>query len=74
LTSDFGNKLSRNLKKMSPKEIEICILLKKGFGNKEISSFLNISKRTVETHRWNIRQKLGIAGKKISLIVHLKTI
>ena len=74
LTSDFGTKLSRNLIIMSPKEIEICNLIQNGFDTKEISSFLTISSKTVETHRRNIRVKLGIAGQKINLTSYLNSI
>jgi len=74
LTSDFGGKLSRNLIIMSPKEIEICNLIQNGFDTKEISSFLTISSKTVETHRRNIRVKLGIAGQKINLTSYLNSI
>ena len=74
LTSNFGGKLSGSLIKMSPKEIEICNLIKNGFDSKEISSFLSISNKTVDTHRRNIRLKLGLAGKKINLTSYLNSI
>lgn len=74
LTSNFGGKLSGSLIKMSPKEIEICNLIKNGFNSKEISSFLCISIKTVDTHRRNIRLKLGLAGKKINLTSYLNSI
>jgi DNA-binding CsgD family transcriptional regulator len=34
---------------------------------KEIASALDISTRTVETHRYQIRKKIGLKDKKISL-------
>ena len=74
MTSDFGGKISSNLIKMSPKEIEVCDLVKNGFESKEISAFLNISIKTVETHRRNIRIKLGLSGKKINLYTYLNSI
>ncbi len=39
--------------------MEIIELMEKDFSNKEISSALNISVRTVETHRKNIFRKTG---------------
>ena len=43
---------------LSPREIEVAILLAKGFINKEIGDRLNISTTTVITHRKNIMEKL----------------
>ncbi len=42
-------------------EAKICALIKIGLGNKEIGSLLVTSLRTVDTHRSNIRRKLGLA-------------
>lgn len=45
---------------LSAREIEVLILLTKGYINKEIADKLNISQTTVITHRKNITEKLGI--------------
>lgn len=45
---------------LSAREIEVLILITKGFINKEIADKLNISLTTVITHRKNITEKLGI--------------
>ncbi len=45
---------------LSGREIEVLVLLTKGFINKEIADKLNISMTTVITHRKNITEKLGI--------------
>jgi|GEM_PF-1351323 len=47
-------------KPLSPREIEIVQLLAKGNGNKEISTALKISVKTVETYRAKIMLKLQI--------------
>lgn len=44
---------------ISPREKEILQLLAEGESNKEISDLLNLSIKTVETHRSNIMRKLG---------------
>ncbi|MCB1191370.1 MAG: response regulator transcription factor [Leptospiraceae bacterium] len=44
---------------LSPKELEILKLTVKGYSQKETSEKLNISIRTVETHRRNISEKVG---------------
>ena len=43
---------------LSSREVEVAILLAKGFINKEIADHLNISVTTVITHRKNIMEKL----------------
>lgn len=45
---------------LSVREIEVLVLITKGFINKEIADKLSISLTTVITHRKNITDKLGI--------------
>lgn len=45
---------------LSPREIDVLVLVAKGLMNKEISDTLNISVHTVITHRKNITRKTGI--------------
>jgi DNA-binding CsgD family transcriptional regulator len=42
-------------------------LIKQGMSTKEIASVLDISTRTVETHRFQIRKKIGLQGRKTNL-------
>jgi DNA-binding NarL/FixJ family response regulator len=44
--------------RLTPREREIVQLLAEGKSNKEVASALNISVKTVETHRTNIMRKL----------------
>jgi len=44
----------------TPRELEVVQLLAEGRANKEIATILRISVHTVETHRANIMQKLGL--------------
>ena len=65
-----------NLKTLSgiltPREIEICSLIKTGASTKEIALYLNISPQTVERHRNTVRKKLGINRQNINLVMHLR--
>src|SRR5436309_10927409 len=45
---------------LTPREREIIQLLAEGKSNKEVAAVLNVSTRTIETHRANIMHKLGI--------------
>lgn len=51
-----GGLAEKNL--LSPREIEVVVLLTKGLINKEIADSLNIGLTTVITHRKNIMEKL----------------
>jgi DNA-binding NarL/FixJ family response regulator len=51
----------KNLK-LSNRELEVIQLIKEGMKTKEIAERLNISFYTAETHRKNIRLKIGLKG------------
>jgi DNA-binding NarL/FixJ family response regulator len=72
LASGFGLKISQESLRLSPREVEICNMIKSGFKTKEISGSLNISQQTVDRHRNNIRKKLGIVKKEINLVSFLQ--
>ena len=72
LASQFGGKLSDKMLRLSQKEIEMCTMIKQGLTSKEIAKLLDISHRTVETHRNNIRKKLGIGKQEVNLVTYLK--
>lgn len=58
---------------LSPREIEVLILITKGFINKEIADKLSISLTTVISHRKNITEKLGIksaSGLAVYAVMH----
>ncbi len=74
LTSSFGRKISKIMPKMTPRENEICNMVRSGLSSKEIAKLLNISFRSVETYRNYIRKKLGIINKKVNLATYLDTL
>jgi len=45
---------------LTERELEVLKLVARGFSTKEIASRLEISGRTVETHRANLMRKLGV--------------
>ena len=67
INDDFYKKV-QNLKiNMSPTELRICHYVKSGYEAKEIASMMGISVNTVQNHSRNIRAKLGLTHKKVSL-------
>jgi PAS domain S-box-containing protein len=72
LASQYGSKIAKSNFKLTPREIEVCNMVKGGLTSKDISNFLNISGKTVDKHRENIRHKLGIHNKGINLTSFLR--
>jgi len=71
IVSPFIQNLSSELSQLTPKEVQVANLVKEGKTTKEISELLNLSIRSVESHRDNIRTKLGINNEKINLRSYL---
>lgn len=71
IISPFSRKLSSNHLKLSPAEIQISNLVKQGKATKEIAGLLNLSITTIETHRRNIRKKIGLKNRNQNLRIHL---
>jgi len=74
ITSSFGNTISSRILSLTQKEIDICNMIKNGFGSKQISEAMHVSPRTIETHRNNIRKKLDISRKEVNLATYLKSL
>lgn len=74
LASPFGREMVRKSAKLTPREIEICSMLRGNLSSKEISQLLTLSPQTIDKHRKNIRKKLGISKKKVNLISYLQKI
>lgn len=67
LTKGFETELDAGLLKLSRTEIAICRFIQAGSTTKEICDALNLAFETVQTHRKNIRRKLGLKGKNVNL-------
>jgi len=48
---------------LTPREVDVLRLLARGNTNRQIAELLNLSIRTVETHRANLMGKLGLASR-----------
>jgi len=67
ITHPFINNLKARFLELTPREIEICNMIKNGLSSKEIASVLNTAVGTVFNQRKTIRKKLGIANDNINL-------
>jgi len=73
ITQQFSPGAREIMLKLSPRESVLIDLVRQGKTSKEIAEMLRIGVRTVETYRNNLRKKLGINKKKISLRTYLIT-
>jgi DNA-binding CsgD family transcriptional regulator len=71
IVSPFLRKLASEYFGLTPKEIRIANLVKRGKTTKEISEFLGVSTRAVQFHRNNIRAKLGLKNQRVNLGTYL---
>lgn len=55
--------------KLTKRELEVLSLVQDGLTTKEVASRLQISKRTVETYRRNINEKLQVRNVTAALCV-----
>ena len=73
LTKAFPRELDIGFIRLTRSEMKICHYLQAGYSSKDIADTLNISIETIQTHRKNIRKKLGLHGRKTSLYSFLST-
>jgi PAS domain S-box-containing protein len=74
IVSPFSSRLSSQYLNFTPAEMQVANLVRYGKTTKEIAEFLNVSTQTIESHRKNIRRKMGLKSKRTNLRTHLISI
>jgi PAS domain S-box-containing protein len=74
ITCGFSRRLSLEFYGLSAAELKIANFIRQGKKSREIANLLNISVRTVEAFRQNIRRKLRLDNQKINLRTFLMSI
>ncbi|MDX9857511.1 MAG: PAS domain-containing protein [candidate division Zixibacteria bacterium] len=74
IISPFVGRLEEHSTRLTPRELEICNMIKNGLTSKEIAAALHNSIETVFKQRKIIRKKLGIANRKRNLTSYLRSL
>lgn len=74
ITSPFLETIKHNHTKLSPREMEVCRLIKNGLTSKEIAEALNLSLLTVYKYRELIRKKLQLVNDGTNLRNYLQSL
>ncbi len=73
IASPFLSRLEKIGARLSPRELEICQMIKAGLTTKEIAGSLNTAEETVFKQRKNIRKKLKLPNR-VNLVTYLRSI
>jgi PAS domain S-box-containing protein len=74
IVSPFSRKMSMKELNLTPKELQVANLTQKGVPSKTIAQIMNISPRTVDAYRKNIRKKVGLSRKRVNLRSYLMSL
>jgi len=71
LTRSSGAISNEDIIRLTKSEVHVCQMIQAGSTSKDIADVMAISIETVQTHRKNIRRKLGLSGKDVNLFAYL---
>ena len=67
-----GEKKGEGIDALTPRELEVIALLKRGASSREIARALDVTAKTVEAHRYNILKKLQLKNT-MALVEYIHT-
>lgn len=71
ITVPFAGRHSTKSYRLTPRELQIANFIACGKNTKDIADLLHVSTSTVDTHRYNIRKKIGLKNTKKNLQAYL---
>jgi PAS domain S-box-containing protein len=71
ITSSFSHLLCSRHQELTPMEIRVANLIREGKKTRDIAELMNLSPRTIESHREGLRKKMGIRDRRENLRFHL---
>lgn len=71
LTKSSNSIRNEDIMRLTKSEVQICHMIQSGSTSKDIADAMSISLETVQTHRKNIRKKLGLSRKGVNLYSYL---
>ncbi len=74
ITSPFLRRMANIRIVLSPQELQVADLIKKGKSSKEIAEMLYITESTVHFHRKNLRAKFGLKQRSANLRTYLMSV
>lgn len=74
IASPFLLRLSSLQRLLTPQETRIALMIKEGHTTKDIAGMLNLSETTVNFHRRNLREKLGLKNAATNLRTFLLSV
>lgn len=74
IVSPFLHNICTWYKDLTPTEIAVVVMVRNGMKSKNIAELIGVSVGTVDTHRNNIRKKLGLKKGKVNLRSYLLSI
>jgi DNA-binding NarL/FixJ family response regulator len=74
ILSPFAATLSSRFLNLTPAQIKVAALIRDGRTTKEIASLLHLSENTVVSHRFHVRDKLGLRNRTVNLRSYLRSL
>jgi len=74
IVSQFSKTIFSKYIDLTPTEVRIADFIRSGKNSKEVAESMALSPSSIQWHRKNIRQKLGLTNKKINLHTYLNSL